>query len=87
MRHNRHHPLIDEAREALLPAKLARQGFEPTYLAGANIPMYNAAFGNASGSLPHTAIVNQQRLLSFTHTGEITEAELRTEIDRLLGQK
>lgn len=56
----------------------------PSYIASANIPMYNAAFGNKSGSLPHTAIVNQNRVLSYTHTGEITEAQLRTEIDQLL---
>ena len=55
----------------------------PTFVAGSNIPMYNAAFNNKSGSLPHTAIVNQERILSYSHTGEITEAQLRTEIDRL----
>lgn len=59
----------------------------PSYIAGANIPMYNAAFNNESGSLPHTAIVNQDRLLSYTHTGEITEAQLRTKIDQLLSKK
>lgn len=58
----------------------------PSYIAGASIPMYNAAFGNTSGSLPHTAIVNQNRLLSYTHTGEITEAELRAKIDQLLSR-
>ena len=58
----------------------------PSYIAGAGIPMYNAAFGNTSGSLPHTAIVNQKRLLTYTHTGEITEAELRTKIDQLLAE-
>ena len=56
----------------------------PSYIAGASIPMYNAAFGNTSGSLPHTAIVSQKRLLSFTHTGEMTEAELSIKIDQLL---
>ena len=55
-----------------------------SFIAGANIPMYNAAFNNKSGSLPHTAIVNQQRSLSYTHTGEITEAQLRVKIDELL---
>ena len=58
----------------------------PSYIVGANIAMYNAAFGNKSGSLPHTAIVNQQRTLSYSHTGEITETQLRTEIDKLLSE-
>lgn len=58
----------------------------PSYIAGANIPMYNAAFNNKSGSLPHTAIINQQRLLSYSHTGEITETQLRNKIDELLSK-
>ncbi len=56
----------------------------PSYIAGANIPMYNAAFNNKNGNLPHTAIINQQRILSYTHTGEITEAQLRKKIVELL---
>ena len=58
----------------------------PSYIAGANIPMYNAAFNNKSGSLPHTAFINQQRLLSYSHTGEITETQLRTKIIELLSE-
>lgn len=58
----------------------------PSFIAGTNISMYNAAFNNKSGSLPHTAIINRQRILSYSHTGEITEPQLRTEIDKLLAQ-
>ncbi len=56
----------------------------PSFIAGANIPMYNAAFDNKSGSLPHTAIVNRERILSYSHTGEITADQLREKIDQLL---
>ncbi len=56
----------------------------PSFIAGASIPMYNAAFSNKSGGLPHTAIVNQQRKLSFIYTGEITAQLLREKINELL---
>ncbi len=56
----------------------------PSFIAGSNIPMYNAAFSNKSGSLPHTAIIDQQRNLAYFHTGEITSQMLREKINELL---
>ena len=56
----------------------------PSFIAGSKIPMYNAAFSNKSGSLPHTAIIDQQRKLTYTHTGEITSQLLREKINELL---
>lgn len=48
----------------------------PLFLAGARIAMYNTAFGNSSGGLPFTAIINQQRKRVFHHSGEITREAL-----------
>jgi thiol-disulfide isomerase/thioredoxin len=56
----------------------------PSFLAGNRIAMYNAAFTNKSGSLPFTAIINQQRKINFTHTGKITLDQLRAELTPLL---
>ena len=56
----------------------------PSFLAGNKIPMYNAAFTNKTGSLPFTAIINQQREIHYTHTGKITLNQLRTELLPLL---
>lgn len=56
----------------------------PSFLAGNQIPMYNAAFTNKSGSLPFTAIINQQRKIHYSHTGTITLDQLRDELTPLL---
>ncbi len=56
----------------------------PSFIAGSNIPMYNAAFDNKSGSLPYTAILDHQRKLTYKHTGEITPTQLRQIINELL---
>ncbi len=56
----------------------------PSFLAGNQIPMYNAAFANKSGGLPFTAIINQQRKIHYSHTGKITLEQLRTELTPLL---
>ena len=56
----------------------------PSFLAGNQIPMYNAAFANKSGCLPFTAIINQQRKIHYSHTGKITLEQLRTELTPLL---
>jgi thiol-disulfide isomerase/thioredoxin len=56
----------------------------PSFLAGNKIPMYNAVFTNNSGSLPFTAIINQQREIYYTHTGRITLDQLRAELLPLL---
>lgn len=56
----------------------------PSFVTGADIAMYNAAFNNKSGSLPFTAILDQQRKLQYTHTGEMTAQQLREKIDIFL---
>ncbi len=56
----------------------------PSFLAGNQIPMYNAAFTNKSGSLPFTAIINQRRKIHYSHTGKITLDQLRAELAPLL---
>lgn len=56
----------------------------PSFLAGNKIPMYNAVFTNKSGSLPFTAIIDQQRKIHYTHTGEVTLEQLRKHITSLL---
>ena len=55
----------------------------PSFLAGNQIPMYNAAFANKSGGLPFTAIINQQRKIHYSHTGKITLEQLRAELTPL----
>lgn len=56
----------------------------PSFLAGHRISMYNAAFTNNSGSLPFTAIIDQQRKIHYKHTGEVTLKQLRDHITPLL---
>ncbi|MFT5219879.1 MAG: thiol-disulfide isomerase/thioredoxin [Planctomycetota bacterium] len=55
----------------------------PIYLAGARISMYNAAFGNPSGSLPFTVILNRNREPVFQHNGIVTLEQLRDQIAQL----
>ena len=56
----------------------------PSFLAGNHIPMYNAVFTNKSGSLPFTAIIDQQRKIHYTHTGEVSLEQLRLQLKPLL---
>ncbi len=56
----------------------------PMFLAGNRISMYNAAFGNPSGSLPFTVIVDRQLRIVFRHNGEVSETQLRNQLDKLL---
>jgi thiol-disulfide isomerase/thioredoxin len=56
----------------------------PSFLATSHISMYNAVFGNASGALPFTAIVDQDRKILYSHTGQISLAELREQVSKLL---
>ena len=56
----------------------------PLFLAGNRISMYNAAFGNPSGSLPFTAIIDQQQRIVFRHNGEVSGTQLRSELEKLL---
>ncbi len=56
----------------------------PSFLVGAKIPMYSAAFGNTSGGLPFTAFLDKQRKLHYGHNGEMTTEQLREKIMELL---
>ena len=46
--------------------------------------MYNAAFGNPSGSLPYTAILGRDQRILFQHNGELTLQQLREQLETLL---
>lgn len=56
----------------------------PLFLAANSIPMYNAAFGNPSASLPFTAILDRSQKILFRHNGVITQAQLREQLEHLL---
>ncbi|MDH3387143.1 MAG: TlpA family protein disulfide reductase [Gammaproteobacteria bacterium] len=56
----------------------------PLFLAGNRSAMYNAAFNNPSGSLPFTALLDQDLRIIFRHNGEITPAQLREQLEKAL---
>ncbi|MDH3449523.1 MAG: TlpA family protein disulfide reductase [Gammaproteobacteria bacterium] len=56
----------------------------PLFLAGNRSAMYNAAFNNPSGSLPFTALLDQNLRIIFRHNGEITPAQLREQLEKAL---
>ena len=56
----------------------------PLFLAGNRIPMYNAAFGNPSGSLPFTALVDRELGIYWRHNGEVTAEQLQSRLESLL---
>ena len=56
----------------------------PLFLGGSRVSMYNAAFGNPSGSLPFTALVNRDQDIVFRHNGEISADQLREQLKALL---
>jgi thiol-disulfide isomerase/thioredoxin len=56
----------------------------PLFLAGNRTAMYNAAFGNRSGSLPFTALLDQDHRIVYQHTGELTATQLREQLEALL---
>lgn len=56
----------------------------PLFLAANRGPMYNAALGNPSGSLPFTAILDRALKIVFQHNGELTRDQLRSELEKLL---
>jgi len=56
----------------------------PSFLASSHIPMYNAVFGNSSGALPFTVIIDSERNISYSHTGQISLVELRKQVLKLL---
>ena len=56
----------------------------PLFLSGTASAMYNAAFGNPSGSLPYTAILDRDQQILFQHNGELTLQQLKQQLDALL---
>jgi thiol-disulfide isomerase/thioredoxin len=56
----------------------------PLFLAGNRTAMYSAAFANPSGSLPFTALLDADRSIVFQHNGELSEQQLRAQLDALL---
>lgn len=56
----------------------------PLFLAGNRSPMYNAAFANPSGSLPFTALLGPGRNILYKHNGELSEQQLREQLETLL---
>jgi thiol-disulfide isomerase/thioredoxin len=56
----------------------------PLFLAGNRTAMYNAAFGNHSGSLPFTAILDRNQRIVFQHNGELSAEQLEQQLKSLL---
>ena len=56
----------------------------PSFLANQHIAMYSAVFGNKSGTLPFTAIIDRNRKIRFTHSGIISLRTLRQQVSKLL---
>lgn len=55
----------------------------PLFLAQARSAMYNAAFGNPSGSLPYTAIFDREQKIRFQHNGEVTDEQLKQQLEAI----
>jgi len=56
----------------------------PLFLAGNRIPMYNAAFGNPSGALPFTTLLDRNLKILFHHNGEVSFEQLRQQLEQAL---
>ena len=56
----------------------------PLFLAGNRAAMYNAAFGNPSGSLPFTALLDRNQRILFQHNGELSAEQLFEQLEALL---
>jgi thiol-disulfide isomerase/thioredoxin len=55
----------------------------PLFLGGNRTAMYNAVFGNPSGSLPFTALLDRNQRIVFKHNGELSSAQLREQLEAL----
>ncbi len=56
----------------------------PLFLGGNRTAMYNAAFGNPSGSLPFTALLDRNQRILFQHNGELSAEQLLEQLEALL---
>lgn len=56
----------------------------PLFLALNRSAMYNAAFGNPSGSLPFTALLDRNLQIVYRHNGELSAQQLRDRLEAFL---
>ncbi len=56
----------------------------PLFLAGNRAAMYNSVFGNSSGSLPFTALLDRNQQILFRHNGELSAEQLLEQLEALL---
>jgi thiol-disulfide isomerase/thioredoxin len=56
----------------------------PLFLVGNRAAMYNTAFGNSSGSLPFTALLDRNQRILFQHNGELSAEQLLEQLEVLL---
>ncbi len=56
----------------------------PLFLAVERAAMYNTAFGNRSGSLPYTAMLDRDFRIVFEHNGELSSQQISEALDKLL---
>ena len=56
----------------------------PLFLVGDRSAMYNTVFGNRSGSLPFTALLDRDLKIRFSHNGEVSAQQLRDQLDEFL---
>jgi len=56
----------------------------PLFLVGNRAAMYNTAFGNSSGSLPFTALLDRNQRILFQHNGELSAEQLLEQLEALL---
>jgi thiol-disulfide isomerase/thioredoxin len=56
----------------------------PLFLVGNRAAMYNTAFGNPSGSLPFTAMLDRNQRILFQHNGELSAEQLLEQLEALL---
>jgi len=53
----------------------------PLFLAENRIAMYSAAFGNSSGSLPFTVVLDGEQNIVFQHNGELSFEQLKQQVE------
>lgn len=74
---------LDEVEQARKFA--AELGVDYPILVGATDVMATAReYGNLSGVLPYTVLIDRAGMIRWTHLGEVKEAEVKGEIAKLL---
>lgn len=59
----------------------------PLLLTQGKEAFYNRIFGNQSGGLPYTVILDQKRQIRFQHTGIISKTQLKTELENIISYR